>query len=274
MVINSTSNQKYKYISKLRNKKYRDIEDKFIIESKKLVEEAISSADVDFIFLSESKKDYQTNLEKIIFDDKLFNKLSNLKSPDGFAAVVKKKKENEISSKRVLLLDGLNDPGNMGTIIRSAEAFGFNDILLGPNTVDIYNEKTLRASMGSIFRLNIKQISYEDLDLLKKSYKLVAADMSGYDINKCKIEDDIILVIGNEANGLSDTIRSMTDIYVKIPMKGKIESLNAAIAASILMNNLSLWFGKTLVILYQQEEMMEALKVPAKYIRRWSLIWN
>ena len=244
MVINSTSNQKYKYISKLKNKRYRDIEDKFIIESKKLVEEAISSADVDFIFLSESKKDYQTNLEKIIFDDKLFNKLSKLKSPDGFAAVVKKKKENEISSKRVLLLDGLNDPGNMGTIIRSAEAFGFNDILLAPNTVDIYNEKTLRASMGSIFRLNIKQTSYEDLDLLKKSYKLVAADMSGYDINKCKIEDDIILVIGNEANGLSDTIRSMTDKFVKIPMKGQIESLNAAIAASILMNNLSLWFGK------------------------------
>ena len=244
MVINSTSNQKFKYISKLKNKKYRDIEDKFIIESKKLVEEAISSADVDFIFLSEANKDYKCNLEKIIFDDSLFKKLSSLKSPDGFAAVVKKKKEKEISSKRVLLLDRLNDPGNMGTIIRSAEAFGFDDILLAPNTVDIYNEKTLRASMGSIFRLNIKQISYEDIDLLKKSYKLVAADMSGYDINNCKIEDDIILAIGNEANGLSQTIRSMTDIYVKIPMKGQIESLNAAIAASILMNNLSLWFGK------------------------------
>ena len=244
MVINSTSNQKFKYISKLKNKKYRDIEDKFIIESKKLVEEAISSADVDFIFLSESNKDYQTNKDKIVFDDKIFKKLSSLKSPDGFAAVVKKKKENDISSSRVLLLDGLNDPGNMGTIIRSAEAFGFNDVLLAPNTVDIYNEKTLRASMGSIFRLNIRQTSYDEIALLKKSYKLVAADMSGYDINTCKIDEDIILVIGNEANGLSDKIKSMTDIFVKIPMKGKIESLNAAIAASILMNNLSLWFGK------------------------------
>ena len=128
----------------------------------------------------------------------------------------------------------------MGTIIRSAEAFGFNDILLAPHTVDIYNEKTLRASMGSIFRLNIKQTSYDDIALLKKSYKLVAADMSGYDINTCKIDEDIILVIGNEANGLSDKVKSMTDIFVKIPMKGKIESLNAAIAASILMNILSL----------------------------------
>lgn len=244
MVISSTSNTKFKYISKLKSKKYRDIEDKFIIESKKLVEEAISSADIDFIFLSESNKDYKTDLDKVIFADKLFKKISSLKSPDGFAAVVKKKKSKQISSKRVLLLDGLNDPGNMGTIIRSAEAFGFKDILLAPNTVDIYNEKTLRASMGSIFRLNIKQTNYDDIALLKKSYKLVAADMRGYDINKCKIDESIILVIGNEANGLSDKVKSMTDIFVKIPMQGEIESLNAAIAASILMNNLSLWFGK------------------------------
>ena len=128
----------------------------------------------------------------------------------------------------------------MGTIIRSAEAFGFNDIILMPETVDIYNEKTLRASMGSIFRLNIVQRSIEDISQLKKSYKLLAADMKGYDINEYEIKENLILAIGNEANGLSKEIRNLTDDFVKIPMKGQIESLNAAIAASILMNNLSL----------------------------------
>ena len=244
MVIESTSNQKYKYISKLKNKKYRDIENSFIVESKKLVEEAISSADVDFIFLSENNVSYKTDIDKIVLSETLFNKLSSFKNPDGFGAVVKKKEAKDIRSSRVLLLDHLNDPGNMGTIIRSAEAFGFKDIIITAGTVDIYNEKTLRASMGSIFRLNIKETSIDEISILKKSYKIVAADMGGYDINKYEINEDLILAIGNEANGLSEEVRNITDSFVKIPMQGEIESLNAAIAASILMNKLSLWFGK------------------------------
>ncbi|MBP2069810.1 TrmH family RNA methyltransferase [Anaerococcus nagyae] len=238
MVIESTSNKNYKYISKLKNKKYRDAESSFIVESRKLVEEAISSADIDFIFLSENNASYRTNYQKLVLSENLFNKLSSFKNPDGFGAVVKKKSSDKITNSKVLLLDHLNDPGNMGTIVRSAEAFGFSDIIITPGTVDIYNEKTLRASMGSIFRLNIKECNIDELHKLKNTYKIVAADMSGYDINKCKIDDNLILAIGNEANGLSEDIRNLTDIFVKIPMQGKIESLNAAIAASILMNKL------------------------------------
>lgn len=137
------------------------------------------------------------------------------------------------------MLDQINDPGNMGTIIRSAEAFGFSDIILLANTCDIYNEKTLRASMGSIFRLNFVYKNMDDVKNLKEKYKIVSADMSGYDINEFKSDEDLILAIGNEANGLSDEVRNLTDIFVKIPMQGKIESLNAAIAASIIMNKLS-----------------------------------
>ena len=238
MVIESTSNKNYKYISKLKNKKYRDAESSFIVESRKLVEEAISSADIDFIFLSENNASYRTNYQKLVLSESLFNKLSSFKNPDGFGAVVKKKSSDKTTNSKVLLLDHLNDPGNMGTIVRSAEAFGFSDIIITPGTVDIYNEKTLRASMGSIFRLNIKECNIDELHKLKNTYKIVAADMSGYDINKCKIDDNLILAIGNEANGLSEDIRNLTDIFVKIPMQGKIESLNAAIAASILMNKL------------------------------------
>ena len=239
MVITSTDNQKYKYISKLKQKKFRDKESSFIIESRKLVEEAISSADIDFIFLSEDNRDYESRHEKIVFSNKLFNKLTGMVNSDGFGAVIKKPKSKDLSSDRVLLLDKLNDPGNMGTIIRSAEAFGFNDIILSPGTVDIYNEKTLRASMGSIFRLNFLYKDYNQIKILKSAYKIVAADMSGYDINESQFDEKIILAIGNEANGLTDDIRNLTDSFIKIPMKGQIESLNAAIAASIIMNKLS-----------------------------------
>lgn len=240
MIITSSDNQKYKYINKLKQKKFRDKENSFIIESKKLVEEAISSADVDFIFLSEENKDYQCDLPKIILTRELFDKVTGMVTSDGFGAVVKKSAYKEVSAKRVLLLDEINDPGNMGTIIRSAEAFGFSDIILMPKTCDIYNEKTLRASMGSIFRLNIVKKNLDQVKKLKENYKMVSADMSGYDINECNIDGNLILAIGNESNGLSKEIRSLTDTFVKIPMKGQIESLNAAIAASIIMNKLSL----------------------------------
>lgn len=240
MIITSSDNQKYKYINKLKQKKFRDKENSFIIESKKLVEEAISSADVDFIFLSEENKGYKSDLEKIVLSKELFGKITGMVTSDGFGAVVRKPVQKEVSARRVLLLDQINDPGNMGTIIRSAEAFGFDDIILMPKTCDIYNEKTLRASMGSIFRLNIIKKNLDQVIKLKENYKMVSADMSGYDINESDIDGNLMLAIGNEANGLSKDIRSLTDTFVKIPMKGQIESLNAAIAASIIMNKLSL----------------------------------
>ena len=238
MIIKSVSNQNYKLINKLKNKKYREKENLFIIESRKLVDEAISSsANIDFIFLR-SDVSYETNLKSLVFDKALFNKLTMLKSSDGIGAVIRKPVPKKISSKKLLLLDSINDPGNIGTMIRSAEAFGFNDIILSPDCVDIYNEKALRASMGSVFRLNIVKLTYDEIANFKDSYKFLAADMSGLDIREYKSDSNIILAIGNEANGLGKEVRSLTDTFVKIPMEGDIESLNAAIAASIIMNRL------------------------------------
>ena len=238
MIIKSVSNQNYKLINKLKNKKYREKENLFIIESRKLVDEAISSsANIDFIFLR-SDVSYETDLDSLVFDKALFNKLTMLKSSDGIGAVIRKPVPKKISSKKVLLLDSINDPGNIGTMIRSAEAFGFNDIILSPDCVDIYNEKALRASMGSVFRLNIVKLTYDEIASFKDSYKFLAADMAGLDIREYKSDSNIILAIGNEANGLGKEVRSLTDTFVKIPMEGDIESLNAAIAASIIMNRL------------------------------------
>lgn len=238
MIIESVSNQNFKLINKLKMKKYRDKENSFIIESRKLVDEAIaSSADIDFIFLRKGVA-FESPHKTLVFSEALFDKLSSMTSPDGIGAVAKKKKEREVDSSKILLLDGINDPGNIGTMIRTSEAFGFRDIILMPGTVDIYNEKSLRASMGSIFRLNIVEMDYEEIKKLKTSYKILAADMDGLDIREYEKKSKMILAIGNEANGLSKNIRDLTDEFIKIPMEGEIESLNAAIAASIIMNRL------------------------------------
>lgn len=238
MIIESVSNQNFKLINKLKMKKYRDKENSFIIESRKLVDEAIaSSAKIDFIFLREDVT-FESPYKPLVFSEALFNKLSSMTSPDGIGAVVKKRDSEEVTSPKILLLDGINDPGNIGTMIRTSEAFGFRDIILMPGTVDIYNEKSLRASMGSVFRLNIVEMDYEEIKNLKTSYKILTADMDGLDIREYDKKSKIILAIGNEANGLSENIRNLTDNFVKIPMEGEIESLNAAIAASIIMNRL------------------------------------
>lgn len=259
MIIESVSNQNFKFLNKLKMKKYRDKENSFIIESKKLVDEAIaSSAKVDFIFLKEGVS-YETSHKTLIFCESLFTKISSMTSPDGIGAVIKKKDSVDISSAKILLLDGINDPGNLGTMIRSAEAFGFKDVILMPGTADVYNEKTLRASMGSIFRLNILNKTYDDIKKLKSCYRILSADMDGLDIRNYKKDSKIIIAIGNEANGLSQEMREITDDFIKIPMEGEIESLNAAIAASIIMNRLMWWFGKTLIILIQQERDVESL---------------
>jgi TrmH family RNA methyltransferase len=243
MIIKSDTNSKYKYIKKLSNKKYRKKFNSFIIESKKIVEEAsdpdiTDNVDIDFVFVNEDNSDFETKFEKIVFSNELFAKLTKMQNPEGVSAVVKNLSSREISSKKVLLLDHIQDPGNLGTMIRSAEAFGFNDIILFNDCVDIYNEKTLRASMGSVFRVNFLFLEKEDVVDLKKDYNIIAADMGGLGYNQIKNYDKFILCIGNEAKGISDFIKNLSDQVVSIPMQGKIESLNAAIAASILMNNL------------------------------------
>lgn len=245
MIIKSDTNAKYKYIKKLNSKKYRKKFNSFVIESIKIVNEVTDSnitdkVDVDFVFVNEDNKDFETKFEKIVFSNDLFKNLSSMQNPEGVSAVVKMIDPREISSDRILLLDHIQDPGNLGTMIRSAEAFGFFDIILFNDCVDLYNQKSLRASMGSIFRTNILNQSQDDLIILKKDYKFIAADMLGEKYSMIGKDDKVILCIGNEANGISDFIRNIADEFVSIQMKGKIESLNAAIAASILMNNLSL----------------------------------
>lgn len=240
-IIQSKDNYKLKLVRKLRLKKHRYKERKFVIESRKLVEEAIkSSLNIDYLIVRDdiSEKELERiNLERgeVYFLEKgLFNPLSQMKNPDGYLAVVSFNDNRPSLADRVLLLDRLNDPGNLGTIIRSADAFGYRDIYLY-KSVDPYNEKTLRASMGSSFRVNIIEIGLEDIKKLADTYDFFLADMGGRDYRMVQYPEKICLVIGNEANGIGKELRAIGKKTISIPMSGQIESLNAAISASILM---------------------------------------
>ncbi|MCI5839785.1 MAG: RNA methyltransferase [Peptoniphilaceae bacterium] len=240
-MIESSSNKLFKNIIKLKQKKYRDKFGYYYIETEKLVKEAMkSSCNIIFVILREDREDFDTlNFEKKVFSNTLFKKMSELKNPDGVGAIIKIKESKNNFGNRIILLDNIQDPGNAGTIIRSSEAFGFSDVLIYNDGVDLYNLKTLRASMGSAFRVNVRDVNLNDVVELKNKYKLYASDMGGKDVSSLKISETFILAVGNEANGLSDEIIKLSDSIISIPMKGKIESLNAAVAASILMHELN-----------------------------------
>ena len=172
-----------------------------------------------------------------------------MESPDGVMAVcsgrLESNFEGQTDGNRVLILDRIRDPGNLGTLLRSAEAFDFKSVIC-IDSCDISNYKVLRASMGSAFRLSIYKTGYKDgLEKLEKwksesSYRWYGGDMGGLDFRKIQACDKMALVIGNEGGGLSDWFKSRLDKVIKIPMQGPVESLNAAVSGSILMERLAL----------------------------------
>lgn len=233
-MIESINNEKIKKYSKLLQKKYRDIENLYLVSTDHLVKEALKKDIVKEIFLLNGE---ENNYGEVTYvTDTVMRKLTDLKTIPKVVAVVKKQENVNIKG-NVILLDGLQDPGNLGTIIRSAVAFNIGTIILGDNTVDLYNEKVLRASEGMIFNLNIIKCNLIDaIKLLKKdNYTIIGTKVDGgtnikdIDINK------YAFIIGNEGNGISKEILDMCDNYVYIPMNKSCESLNASIAASIIM---------------------------------------
>lgn len=240
--IKSKDNSFYKNLNSLNKRKNRYKKNKFIIEGKKLVEEAIlSDVKIKALIYKESKYEevkINSDIDEYILSDSLFRELSYMENSEGIIALCSFLKNKDTYGDKIIVLDKLNDPGNLGTIIRSSEAFGFNDILLTEGTVDFYNSKVLRGAMGSIFRQNIKYINYEDLKELKKQgYKIYAMALKENSINiqDIKHNDKIIIIVGNEANGISEEVKTIADSFIIIPMKGKIESLNAGVAASTSM---------------------------------------
>ena len=250
MVITSTSNEQIKKLIQLKEKsKVRKTTGTFTVEGKKMFVE-IPAEDLVSVYVSETFLKENGELVKDkkyqIVSDQVFKKISDTVTPQGIVAVVKQKSYSidYIIEKRnkekscIVVLDRLQDPGNMGTIVRTGEAAGISGIIMSKDSADIYNPKVIRSTMGSIFRVPFAIV--DDLaaavDTLKDNgITTYAAHLKGELYNSGSLTKDCALLIGNEARGLSEAISAKADKLIKIPMHGKVESLNAAIATAILM---------------------------------------
>lgn len=240
MIIESTSNNKIKDIRKLNEKKYRDEEKKYIIEGEHLVLEAYKAGNLEEVILCD--RDIDLDVEKIFVTESVMKTISTLPSKVDIIGVCSLK-ENDIDlSKNILILDGVQDPGNLGTILRSAVAFNLTNIILSEDTVDLYNIKTLRSAQGMNFHLNIKRINLEEyIPFLKENgYKIWGTDVTnGIDIKNASKDEKYAIIMGNEGKGMSANIKELCDKFVYVNMNDNCESLNVGVCASIIMYELN-----------------------------------
>lgn len=277
--ISSKNNLKFKAWTKLSNKKYREKERKMLIEGETLLEEAIRSGFKIFEVILrsgyESKSQSIDNFPVFEIKEGMFNRLTSTVTPAGLLAVsalprtdertffkrinaestIPKNNEfsNSIGSneatdialnlegkrKDIVVLNALQDPGNVGTIIRTAEAAGFAGVCYTDGTADIFSQKVVRSTAGSIFRMPIWETGSDSETLEKlhnRGYAIVASSPVGCDVfTNSKTESPVALIVGNEANGVSEEFLKKADSVVRIPMAGSIESMNVAVATGIMM---------------------------------------
>lgn len=254
-IIKSKDNDKIKYTKSLLKTKGRNKEKKFIIEGYRILTLALEcDAKLEYVFINEdfeNKKDHQELLHQLeqknikIYKttNKLFLEMVDTENTQGILGVLKYKERDMVNNindddKFVLILDRIQDPGNMGTIIRTADSAGVDAIILLKGCVDIYNPKVIRSTMGSIFNMNIINTTQEEaVDVLKKQGFSIVSSYLQTDsyYHQTTYDGKIALVIGNEANGINEQLISESDKLIKIPIYGDAESLNAAISAAILM---------------------------------------
>ena len=251
-IITSKDNEIIKNIRKLKEKKYRDLNNEYIVEGIKMIREAINEkAVIKLIVVCEENANNGAIDKKLLYEiakyeciyvnKKVFSLISDVQNPQGILAVIEKNNSEEnIDYKQdvIVVLDGIQDPGNLGTILRTIDSVGLNQVIVSKETADSYNPKVVRSTMGAIFRVNIIE-SDNLLDTLKNmkkhKYKIMATSLetqnSIYDVDYNKK----VVVIGNEANGVSQDILEYADEKIKIPMLGKTESLNASVATAIIL---------------------------------------
>ena len=236
----SISKSQLKLITSLSQKKYRQKHQLFIAEGIKVVQEMVNAAfSVERIFCTD---DFSITIseDKITrISDADLKKISNLKTPNKVLGLFKIPDEDSIKNEGLILaLDTLNDPGNLGTIIRLCDWFGITQLICSKETVDCYNQKVVQASMGSLTRVSIRYIDLEEY-LQETNLPTFIADMDGENVYKINLPKEGILILGNEANGLSENIKTLVKNKISIPRFGEIqqtESLNVATATAILLS--------------------------------------
>ena len=238
MVYTSINNEKIKNIKKLQTKKYRDLENKFFIESEHLIKEAYNSKVLETLIKDENS-DFKLDINTIVVSESVKKYLSELESPKEVMGICKKQ-EGIIKGNKILVLDGIQDPGNLGTIIRSAIAFNVDTIILSNDTVDLYNSKVIRASQGMLFKANIVKGNLLEIipKLKEQGYTICSTKVDGGNDIKGVTEEKIAIIMGNEGNGVKKEIFELSDKYIYIKMNNSCESLNVGVATSIILYEL------------------------------------
>ena len=232
--IKSRQNELVKEVAKLSDAKARKQQKLFKVEGFHMLEMAKEANLIHSVFTLKEIKDLESKITQYLVSEEVLEKLSSTKTPQGVVCVCNLLNEKPIKSDKVLYLDDVSDPGNLGTILRTALAFGYDDVILSKNCCSIYNEKTLQASQGAIFKLNI----VTDLDLSKlkaDGYQILATEIKGsISLEEVTKPEKLVLVLGNEAHGVSEAILKLADKRIRIDIKN-IDSLNVAIAGAIAM---------------------------------------
>jgi len=251
-IITSKDNENIKYIKKLKEKKYRDQNGEYIIEGVRIIEEAINEAAlIKTIVICDECLESSIINQNLLYeiakynciyvDKKIFLSLTDVVNPQGILAVVSKSsldKKIDYTEDIIVVLDCVQDPGNLGTILRTIDSIGLKQVILSKGCGDIYNPKVVRSTMGAIFRVNVIEadnILDNIAELKKHKFEILATSLedskSIYDVNYNKK----VIVIGNEGNGVSKEVLEKADQKIKIPMIGKTESLNASVATGIIL---------------------------------------
>jgi len=239
MLYTSIQNQKIKNIKKLNTKKYRDEFNEFLIEGEHLVTEAYKKGYLKELILLENTE-FSLNINTIYVTNEILKYISDLDNPPKIMGICTKIEEKEIGNK-IVVLDDIQDPGNLGTIIRSCVAFNIDTIILSKSSADIYNSKVLRATQGMIFNINIIYLElFEIINILKtKEYKIYGTKVNGgKNIKNVERSEKFAIIMGNEGRGVQSSILDLCDEYIYIKMNENCESLNVAIATSIILYQL------------------------------------
>ena len=251
-IITSKDNEIIKNVRKLKEKKYRDINNEYIVEGVKMIKEAIlEDAKIKLIVVCEDNANSGAIDKKLLYEiakyeciyvsKKVFDLITDVQTPQGMLAVIEKENSEDkidYTEDVIVVLDGIQDPGNLGTILRTIDSCGLKQVIVSKETADSYNPKVVRSTMGAIFRVKVIE-SNNLIDTLKNmrkhKYKIMATSLetnnSIYDVDYNKK----VIVIGNEANGVEKEILDIADEKIKIPMLGKTESLNASVATAVIL---------------------------------------
>ena len=240
MLITSLDNSKIKDYKKLQTRKYREKKQQFIVEGEHLVLEAFKAGRIEELIL-EKDEIFPLDVETVYVTNEIINKISTLENPSNIMALCNIESSDFIG-KKILILDGIQDPGNLGTIVRSAVAFGIDTVILGKNTVDLYNPKTLRATQGMIFHINI--ISSDIKEILPKlkndGYIIYGTKVThGTNLKDITSPDKYAVIMGNEGAGMDKSLDDYCDCNLYIDISEACESLNVGVAASIILYQLS-----------------------------------